>query len=178
MIKGKPYQPPPAVFQPGETVYHIDNPCKLYTVRASDHCFCWVEGERCGIANWLLRRKSETKKQYLKRAFGWFSKNPSIILKVDFQGERSHQSSPYFLVIPKSGLEYHLPIKKRLIYQSLSNRSSGCIDEERGGDKIVTVYRALLFAYSTQVVQKKRSLQELNGNLPSKSLKWVCVHSA
>jgi hypothetical protein len=69
MIKGKPYQAPPAVFQPGEVVYHVDEPRKLLTVCRSDHCFCWVEGERYGIPNWLLRRKSETKKQYLKRAF-------------------------------------------------------------------------------------------------------------
>lgn len=69
MIKGKSYQEPPPVFEPGETVYHVENPSKLYTVEISDHCFCWVEGERFGIPNWLIRRKSETKKQYLKRAF-------------------------------------------------------------------------------------------------------------
>lgn len=71
MIKTKqPYQAPPAVFEPGEVVYHIDNPRKPLIVQASDHCYAWVEGDRRGIANWLLRRKSESKKQYLKRAFG------------------------------------------------------------------------------------------------------------
>lgn len=66
---GKPYQPPPPVFQPGELVYWVEEPKKLLIVKDSDHCRCWVEGERYGIANWQLRRKSETKKQWLNRAF-------------------------------------------------------------------------------------------------------------
>lgn len=69
MIRNKPYQPPPPVFQPGELVYRVEEPKKLLTVEASDHCYCWVAGERYGIPNWQLRRKTETKRQYLKRAF-------------------------------------------------------------------------------------------------------------
>lgn len=70
MIRTKqPYQAPPAVFQKGEVVYHVDEPKRLLTVHHSDHCYAWVEGQRYGIAVWLLRRKSETQKQYLKRAF-------------------------------------------------------------------------------------------------------------
>ena len=67
MIFGKPYQAPPPDFEPGDQVKYEG---KLYTVLASSHAHSQLEGLPKAVANWQLRLVGESKKQYLKRAFG------------------------------------------------------------------------------------------------------------
>ena len=60
MIYCKPIEYPPAPFNPGDRVrflYPEDfSEGGSHFVRASDHCFTWLEGRRYGVPNWQLRR--------------------------------------------------------------------------------------------------------------------------
>lgn len=77
MIKRRPaYQLPTPPFQPGEMVVYLgcderdEETGKVFKVCHSGHYHTTVEGRRFAIVNWLLRRKGESRKAYLKRNFG------------------------------------------------------------------------------------------------------------
>jgi hypothetical protein len=62
---GKPYEDPAPAFQPGDKVRFKlaeEKDGKTYTVRESDHCFTWVEGNPTQISNWRLKRVRKAKK--------------------------------------------------------------------------------------------------------------------
>lgn len=61
MIYGKPYQYPPAVFEPGDKVkFYLsedkDMGDRWHTVAACDHCFCWLEELPHQVAVWRLKK--------------------------------------------------------------------------------------------------------------------------
>ena len=52
MIKGKPYESPPAPYKPGQKVKFEG---ERRTVKASSHTHTLLEGDRFAIANWILK---------------------------------------------------------------------------------------------------------------------------
>lgn len=52
MIKGKPYEYPPADYKPGQRVKFEG---KMRKVVASSHTHTLLEGEKFAIANWILK---------------------------------------------------------------------------------------------------------------------------
>jgi hypothetical protein len=75
MIKGQPYQDPPAVFQAGEIVIFLGlddkdpDVGKRYRVKNSNHAHTTVEGRRYAVVNWLLKRPDESWDAYYNRSF-------------------------------------------------------------------------------------------------------------
>ncbi len=62
MNRNRPYQYPPAAFQPGDLVrFYLSDDLKehgkgAYEVAASDHCFTWLDGFPHQISNWRLKK--------------------------------------------------------------------------------------------------------------------------
>lgn len=52
MIKGKPYESPPAPYKPGQKVRFEGT---MRRVVASTHTHTLLEGDRYAIANWILK---------------------------------------------------------------------------------------------------------------------------
>lgn len=62
MIKGKPYQDPPAVFRSGDKVEFEG---EIYTVEAASHTHAQLKGRRFAVVNWrltLVKRARRKKK--------------------------------------------------------------------------------------------------------------------
>jgi hypothetical protein len=69
VIIGKPYQYPPAKFQPGEWVrFYLSEDIQehgrgAYQVAAADHCFTWFDEFPHQISNWRLRRVHKSRQK-------------------------------------------------------------------------------------------------------------------